>query len=161
MPIANIFLYQLLAPYIIMICYHLKLSPAHSCTFTQITTQLSEGPTISSQFLWVRCLPLSHQEQSSVNDCPQMIHSVFCSVSVTGGSLLLYLVLCQWQFAASRYALFLLTFCVFHSVCLHLFQLYSQYFTISTSYCSCSQSTLNTATHCLKDCCCVMIGDCW
>ena len=39
-----------------------------------------------------------------------------------------------------------------------------QYFTFSTSCCSCSQSTLNTVTHlwhCLKDFCYVMISACW
>jgi len=51
-------------------------------------------------------------------------------------------------------------FSVFHSVCLLLSLLYSQYFTFSTSSCSCSQSTLNTVTQlwqCVKDCCCGMI----
>jgi hypothetical protein len=41
--------------------------------------------------------------------------------------------------------------------------MYSQYFTFSTSSCSCSQSTLKTITqlwHWLKDCCCVMINEC-
>jgi hypothetical protein len=139
-----IFQSHLLAPHIIMI--YQAVSPTHNndilplkiitcshCTFTQTTTQLSAGPTVSSQFLSVRCLLLSHQKQSSDNDCPHMIHSVSCRVSVTVCSLLL----CP---------LFIDCFSVFHSVCLLLSQLYSQYFTFSTSSCSSSQSTLNTVT---------------
>jgi len=72
-----------------------KITTGSYCTFTQITTQLSEGPTVSLQVLWVHCLLLSHQKQSSVNDCQQMIHSVSCCVSVTVCSLLLCPVVCQ------------------------------------------------------------------
>ena len=67
----------------------LKIITCSHCTFTQITTQLSAGPTVSLQFLWVHCLLLSHQKQSSVSDCPQMIHIVTCFVSVIVCSLLL------------------------------------------------------------------------
>jgi hypothetical protein len=42
---------QLLAPHIIMIYHHLKLSEA-LITFTQITAQLSASPTVSSQICW-------------------------------------------------------------------------------------------------------------
>jgi hypothetical protein len=75
------------------------------CIFTQITTQLSAGLTVSSQFLWVCCVVLSHQKQSSVNDGPQKIHSVSCCVSVTVCVLFLCSVLCQWQFAPCCYVL--------------------------------------------------------
>ena len=110
-----------------------KIITGSHCTFTQITAQLLGGSTLSLQFLWVCCLLLSHQKQWSVNDCPQMIHSVSCCVSVTVCSLLL----CPP---------FIDCFSVFHSFLLLLSQLYSQYFTFSTSSCSCSQSTLNTIT---------------
>jgi len=72
-----------------------KITKGSHCTSTQITTQLSAGPIVSSQFLSVRCLLLSHQKLSSVNDCPQMIHSVSCCVSVTVCSFLLCPVVCQ------------------------------------------------------------------
>ena len=153
---------HLLAPDIIMI--YQAVSPTHNndispfkiitcshCIFTQITTQLSAGPTVSLQFLWVSCLLLSYQKLLSVNDCPQMIYSVSWSVSVTFCSLLLCPLLID-------------CFSVFHSVCLLLSQLHSQYLTFSISSCSCSQSTLNTITelwHCVKDCCCGMISDFW
>jgi len=105
-----------------------KITTGSHCTFTQITTQLSAGPAVSLQFLWVNCLVQSHQKQS-VNDCPQVIHSVSCCVSVTVCSLLLSVsdslqlvvmsccvsvtvcsmllcpAVCQWQFAACCYVL--------------------------------------------------------
>jgi hypothetical protein len=101
---------------------------------------------------------------SCVSDSLQLV-VMSCRVSMTVCSLLLCPVVCQWQFAACCYVLLLLTvFSTFHSLCLLLSQLYSQYFTFSTSPCSCSQSTLNTVTqfwHCVEDCCCVVISDCW
>ena len=142
-----IFQSQLLTLHIIIIYYPLKLSLLTLYIYTNNT-----AVSRSYSFIIVFVGPLfiaESSKQSSDNDCTQLKHSVSWCVSVTVCSLLSYPVDC---------------ISVFHSVCLLLSQLYSQYVTFSTSPCSCSQSTLNTVTplwHCLKDCCCVMISDCW
>ena len=108
-----------------------KIITDSHCTFTQITTQLSAGPTISSQFCWftVYCwvIKSSHQAMTAhswYRVCPVVCEWQFaaccyvllcvsgslqlvvmsCCVWVTVCSLLLCPVVCQWQFAA-RYVL--------------------------------------------------------
>ena len=85
-----------------------KIITGSHCTFTQIT-QLSAGLVDSSQFLWVHCLLQSHQKQSSVNDCPQVIHCMSCCVSVTVCSLLLSV--------SDSFQLVVLSCCVSVTVC--------------------------------------------
>jgi len=116
-----------------MTCYYLKLSQTYTVHLHRQQHSFQEVLQIHHIFLWVNTLRLRHQNQPSVNDCPQLISSVTCSLLATVCSLLL----CP---------LFIDCFCVFHSLCLLLSQLYSQYFTFSTSSCPCSQSTLNTVT---------------
>ena len=156
-----IFQSHLLAPHIIIMYYCLKkisrlhtvhLHKHHSC---QQVWQFHHSFCWSALYCWVikSCHPSMTAHRCvlfCVNDILQLIF-MSCFVSVTVCSLLLY-------------PLFIDCFSVFHSVCLPLSQLYSQYFTFSTSSCSCSQSTLNTVTQlwlCVKDCCCVMISDWW
>ena len=142
---------QLLAPDITVISCHLKLPQAHT-------------------------LHLHKQQQS----CQQLLqfHHSFCESTVYSKAVISQwlptnYVQCFWFLFSDRFQFqpqLILTsfsywqFLRFHSVCLLLSQLYSQYFAFSTSSCSCSQSTLNTITelwHCVKDCCCGMISDCW
>jgi len=127
-----------------------KIITGSHCTITQITTQLSACPTISSQFLWVDRLLLSHQ-----NSHQSMTAHCWYTVSH---------VLSKWHFTAYIYAIFYWLFFCFSLGLFVLSQLYGQYFTFSTSFCTCSQSTLNTVTqwwHCLKHIFCVIICDCW
>jgi hypothetical protein len=133
-----IFQYQLLAPDIS------DISPFNiitvSCsTFTQITTQLSASPTISSEFcgsiVVSQWLPKDDKQcvLICVSDSFQLVvMSSFYSLS--------------FQFPLGLFAPFPTLQPVFH---------------LSISSCSYSQSTVNTITqfwHCVKDCSCVMIS---
>ena len=112
-----------------------KIITGSHCTFTQRTTQLSTGPTISSQFLLV----CSFTAESFTNNCcftavvsqwlttddtqcvllcvsdSLQLVVMSCFVSVTVCSLLLCPVVCQWQFEACCVCL-----CVYVCVCVFL-----------------------------------------
>jgi hypothetical protein len=62
-------------PQILELFTPFKTTTGSHCTLTQITKQLPACLKISSQILCVDCLLLSHQNQSSVNDCRKMMQS--------------------------------------------------------------------------------------
>jgi len=136
---------QLLALHIIMIYHHLKLSPAHTLHLhkqqhsSQQVLQFHYSSCGSTVYCWVIKAVIS--QWLPTDDTQSVLLCVSDSLQLVVKSA------------------FIDCFSVFHSVCSLLSQLYSQCFTFSTSSCSSSQST--QLWHCVKDCCCGMISDCW
>ena len=153
-----------------LLCVSDSLQPVvMSCCVSATVCSLLLCPVVSVTICSLLLCPVLSVTICSLFLCP-VLPVTICSLllcpvlSVTVCSLLLCPVLSVTVCRLLLYPLFTYSFSVFHSVVLLLSQLYSQFFTFSTSSCSCSHSTLNTIKqlwHCLNDCCCVMINVCW